>query len=131
MYIFIMACIVVDRFLEIYLNIKYNVLWSSRNVNIVLLIGFAICCLLFIPFIIMELKNRYITGDTLSRLFYPVIELVFIIICSLSYFYIIRQVLSYKRNAKKLEKQSKRQKETAKLPITNILIISSNYLCLL
>ena len=105
MYIFIMTCIVVDRFLEIYLNIKYNILWSSKKTKIVLLIGLVICCLLFIPFIIMELRNRYVTGDTLSRYIYPVIELVFIIIFSLSYFYIIRQVLKYRRNTKKLEKQ--------------------------
>ena len=100
-----MTCIVVDRFLEIYLNIKYNILWSSKKTKIVLLIGLVICCLLFIPFIIMELRNRYVTGDTLSRYIYLVIELVFIIIFSLSYFYIIRQVLKYRRNTKKLEKQ--------------------------
>ena len=105
MYIFIMTCIVVDRFFEIYLNIKYSVLWSSKKTRVVLLIGFMICCILFVPFIIMELRNRFITGDTLSRYIYPVIELVFIIIFSWSYFYIIRQVLRYRRNTKKLEKQ--------------------------
>ena len=105
MYIFIMTCIVVDRFFEIYLNIKYSVLWSSKKTRVVLLIGFIICCILFVPFIIMELTNRYITGDTLSRYIYPVIELVFIIIFSWSYFYIIRQVLRYRKNTKKLEKQ--------------------------
>ena len=105
MYIFIMTCIVVDRFSEIYLNIKYSVLWSSKKTRVVLLIGFIICCILFVPFIIMELTNRYITGDTVSRYIYPVIELVFIIIFSWSYFYIIRQVLRYRKNTKKLEKQ--------------------------
>ena len=100
-----MTCIVVDRFFEIYLNIKYSVLWSSKKTRVVLLIGFIICCILFVPFIIMELTNRYITGDTLSRYIYPVIELVFIIIFSWSYFYIIRQVLRYRKNTKKLEKQ--------------------------
>ena len=108
MYIFIMTCIAVDRFFEIYLNIKYRVLWSSKKTKMVLLIGLIICCILFVPFIIMELKNRYITGDTLSRYIYPVIELVFIIIFSWSYFYIIRQVLRYRRNTKTLEKQLSR-----------------------
>ena len=108
MYIFIMTCIVVDRFFEIYLNIKYRVLWSSKKTKMVLLIGLIICCILFVPFIIMELKNRYITGDTLSRYIYPVIELVFIIIFSWSYFYIIRQVLRYRINTKTLEKQLSR-----------------------
>ena len=106
-----MTCIVVDRFLEIYLNIKYNILWSSKKTKIVLLIGLAICCLLFIPFIIMELRIGYITGDTVSLFIYPVIELIFVIIFSVSYFYIIRQVLRYRRNAKKLEKQLSRNSQ--------------------
>ena len=42
MYIFIMTCIAVDLFLEIYLNIKYSLLWSSKKTKIFLFVGLAI-----------------------------------------------------------------------------------------
>ena len=105
MYMFIMTCIAVDRFLEIYLNIKYSVLWSSKKTKIILFVGLAICCLLPIPFIEIMLNNFFHAEDIIYRYIYPVFEIMFIIIFLCSYFYIIRQVLRYRRNAKKLEKQ--------------------------
>ena len=105
MYIFVMTFIVVDRFLEIYLNIKYNVLWSSKKTKIVLFVGLATCCLLFVPFIIIELNNPFYIASILYPYIYPVLESLFIIVFICSYFYIIRQVLRYRRNIKKLEKE--------------------------
>ena len=107
-YIFIMTLIVVDRFLEIYLNIKYNVLWSSKKTKIVLFVGLAICCLPFIPFTIIELNNPFYIDDILYPYIYPVLESLFIIIFICSYFYVIRQILRYRKNTKKLEKQLSR-----------------------
>ena len=108
MYIFIMTCIVVDRFLEIYLNIKYSVLWSSKKTKIILCAGLAICCLLCIPFYIIELNNPFYTQEILYPYIYPVFELMFIVIFIVSYFYIIRQVLICRRNTRKLEMQLSR-----------------------
>ena len=105
MYIFVMTFIVVDRFLEIYLNVKYNVLWSSKKTKIVLFVGLATCCLLFVPFIIIELNNPFYIASILYPYIYPVLESLFIIVFICSYFYIIRQVLRYRRNIKKLEKE--------------------------
>ena len=107
-YIFIMTLIVVDRFLEIYLNIKYNVLWSSKKTRIVLFVGLATCCLPFIPFTIIELNKPFYIADILYPYVYPVLESMFIIIFICSYFYIIRQILRFRKNTKKLEKELSR-----------------------
>ena len=108
MYIFIMTCIAVDRFLEIYLNIKYSLLWSSKKTKIILFVGLAICCFVPIPFIEIMLNNVFHIEDIIYRYIYPVFEIMFIIIFLCSYFYIIRQVLRYRRNTRKLEKQLSR-----------------------
>ena len=127
MYIFIITCIVVDRFLEIYLNIKYNVLWFSKKTKILLFLGLAICCLLFIPFIMIALNNIFHAEDIVYRYIYPVFEIIFIIIFLCSYFYLylylyfiyiyiylyfylyfIYILFIYRRNTKKLEKQLSR-----------------------
>ena len=108
MYIFIMPCIAVDCFLEIYLNIKYSIFWSSKKTKIILFVGLAICCLLPIPFIEIMLNNVFHVEDITYCYIYPVFEIMFVIIFLCSYFYITRQVLIYRRNTRKLEKQLSR-----------------------
>ena len=105
MYIFIMTFIVIDRFLEIYLNIKYSLLCSTIKTNNILLVGLMICFFLFFPFAIVQQYNIYDVVDILYLYIYPVFELIFIIVTTFSYFYIIRQVLKCKRSAKKQQKQ--------------------------
>ena len=38
-YVFIMFLIAIDRFLKIYLNIKYRILWSPEKKMVILLFG--------------------------------------------------------------------------------------------
>ena len=64
-----------------------------------------ICFFPFFPFVIIQHCKIYDAMKILYLYIYPVFELVFIIITTCSYFYIIRQVLKCRRSAKKLEKQ--------------------------
>ena len=105
MYIFIMTFIVIDRFLEIYLNIKYSLVCSTKKTNNILLVGLLVCFFLFFPFAMIQEYNIYDAVDILYRYIYLVFELIFIIFTAFSYFYIIRQVLKCRRSAKKLEEQ--------------------------
>ena len=86
MYIFIMTFIVIDRFLEIYLNIKYSLLCSTKKTNNILLVGLLVCFFLFFPFAMIQEYNIYDAVDILYRYIYPVFELIFIIFTAFSYF---------------------------------------------
>ena len=108
MYIFIMTCIVIDRFLEIYLNIKYSVLWSTQKTKNVLLVGLVLCFFHFIPFYIVGMKYPYHATDIIYLYMYPVFELIFVIIATFSYYYITNQVLKCRRYLKKLEEHLSR-----------------------
>ena len=105
MYIFIMVLITMDRFLEIYLNIKYRLLWSPQKTKIVLVIALGISLFLLIPAFLFETKDVIHFG---TLFIYPTTEILFIIVTSVAYFYITKQVLRYRRNSKRLKQQLQR-----------------------
>ena len=49
LYVFIMFLITIDRFLEIYLNIKYRILWPPEKTMLILLFGVIISLFSLIP----------------------------------------------------------------------------------
>ena len=103
--IFIMIMITIDRFLEIYLNIKYSIYWSVRKTNVVLLVVLLICCILFIPLFIVHLRSPTAFRKLVTYYFFPTLSLVFLIVFSFSYFYIIKQVLRHRKKTKQIQKQ--------------------------
>ena len=105
MYILIMIILTIDRFLDIYLNIKYELLWSFKKTKIVLTTAFIICSFLFIPAHVSSLSDPHDVGRTLVRYIYPVCEIAFIIVASFSYFYITKQIYRHRKATKKLKKQ--------------------------
>ena len=107
MYIFIMTLIVMDRFLEIYLNIKYKIFWSPQKTKIVLIIALATCLLAFIPFFVigLVLKESRFVASLMFYFIYPILELIFIVTCSCVYYYIIKQLVKLRRNTMKQQTQ--------------------------
>ena len=103
--IFIMIMITVDRFLEIYLNIKYSIYWSVRKTNVVLIVAVLMCCLLFIPLFIVHLRSATAFRKLVTYYIFPTLSLVFLIVFSFSYFYIIKQVLRHRKKTKQIQKQ--------------------------
>ena len=103
--IFIMIMITVDLFLEIYLNIKYSIYWSVRKTNVVLIVSLLMCCLLFIPLFIVHLRSATAFRKLVTYYIFPTLSLVFLIVFSFSYFYIIKQVLRHRKKTKQIQKQ--------------------------
>ena len=97
--------ITVDRFLEIYLNIKYSIYWSVRKTNVVLIVALLMCCLLFIPLFIVHLRSATAFRKLVTYYIFPTLSLVFLIVFSFSYFYIIKQVLRHRKKTKQIQKQ--------------------------
>ena len=102
MYISIMTFITIDRFLEIYLNIKYSIIWSPKKTRTVLIIAFCISFTLMILTLLIGKQN--------SRFFFiyyfiPISDSIFLIVASVIYFYITKQILKHRRNTKKLQQQ--------------------------
>ena len=111
LYIFIMTLIVMDRFLEIYLNIKYKIFWSSQKTKIALVT----CLLAFIPLFIigLVLKESRFVASLMFYFIYPILELIFIIICSCVYYYIIKLLVKLRKNT--MKQQTQRQEKGSKL----------------
>ena len=104
MYVLIMFLITVDRFLVIYLNIKYDILWSPKKTIIVLSVLLIASSLLLTPSYVIGLKKV----ETIGTLYIiPILEAIFIISASVIYFYIFKQILRNRRNMKQLQQQLK------------------------
>ena len=108
----IMAMIAIDRFLEIYLNIKYNIYWSAKKTKITLIVALAICSILFIPLFKVALKDIDSFVKVSAGYIFPMLSLIFLAVASFSYFYIIKQVLRYRKNAKRMHEQIQRNSNT-------------------
>ena len=119
-YVTIMILIPIDRYLEIHLNIKYDIHWSPNKTKIVLTVALAVCIVLFIPLYLVKLQKVYPLQKILVFYINPILQLIFIIVASFSYFYIIRQVLRHRKNIRTLEQQLKRNNTAAcNMPVSN------------
>ena len=102
LYVFIMFLITIDRFLEIYLNIKYRILWTTKKTKLLLLFALTISFLSFAPSYLSGLKkviefvNLYIS---------PILEGTFIVTASVVYIYIVKQAQRHRRSTKRLRRQ--------------------------
>ena len=99
---FLMYLITVDRFLEIYLNIKYNIVWSPKKTMFVILLALTLSFLSLIPSYVIGLQKMIFFSNVYI---FPILEAIFIITASVVYNYIIKKVLQYRRNNTRLRKQ--------------------------
>ena len=102
LYVFIMFLITIDRFLEIYLNIKYRILWSPKKTMLILLFGVIISLFSLIPSYLVGTSNTY---NFAVLYMFPLSEAIFVIVASSIYFYITKQVLRHRKNILRLQKQ--------------------------
>lgn len=105
MYIFVMTLITIDRFMDIYLNIKYDIHWYAKSTKIALTAAFVVSLLSGIPAVIVGLEDPCKVFKFLSLYVYPVLEGIFVVIALFTYFYIIKQVQKHKKISRKIEKQ--------------------------
>ena len=102
LHVFLMYLITIDRFLEIYLNIKYNIMWSPKKTMFVILLALTLSFLSLIPSFVIGLRKILFFVNVYIL---PILELIFIIAASVIYSYIIKKVLQYRRNNKRLREQ--------------------------
>ena len=105
MYMFVMTLITIDRFMDIYLNIKYDIHWYAKSTKIALTAAFVVSLLSGIPAVIVGLEDPCKVFKFLSLYVYPVLEGIFVVIALFTYFYIIKQVQKHKKISRKIEKQ--------------------------
>ena len=108
-----MTLMAIDRFLRIYLNIKYNIIWSPQMTKFTLICALAICFLSYIPSLIVELRNPKSVGKALIYFINPTFHLAFLIVASCSYFYIIKDVLRHRKTKKRIEKHLEQNNRVA------------------
>ena len=91
-YLLIMIYLTVDRFFELYLNIRYPVYWSEKKTKRLLMVTWIVFVVLML---ILSLLYNYQSIDY-KWLFYiyiwPITEAVFLAIAFLTYGYIIRKL---------------------------------------
>ena len=83
LYVFIMFLITIDRFLEIYLNIKYRILWSPKKTMLSLLFGVIISLFSLIPPYLVGTSKTY---NFAVLYMFPLSEAIFVIVASSIYF---------------------------------------------
>lgn len=83
LYVFIMFLITIDRFLEIYLNIKYRILWSPKKTMLILLFGVIISLFSLIPPYLVGTSKTY---NFAVLYMFPLSEAIFVIVASSIYF---------------------------------------------
>ena len=105
MYIFVMILITVDRFMEIYLNIKYDIHWCTKKTKVVLAVALVMSLLSGIPAIMVGWREPCDVFKVFSLYVYPILEAVFVIVASFTYFYIIKQVRRHRKVSERIEKQ--------------------------
>ena len=105
MNMFVMTLITIDRFMDIYLNIKYDIHWYAKSTKIALTAAFVVSLLSGIPAVIVGLEDPCKVFKFLSLYVYPVLEGIFVVIALFTYFYIIKQVQKHKNISRKIEKQ--------------------------
>ena len=107
LYIIIMTLITVDRFLEIYLNIKYNIVWSPLKTTIVLFVAATLCFLSFVTLFLVGIKfgNHRVVATTIFCYIYPILHFIFITAFACTYFCIIKKLYKFRTNTARLQKQ--------------------------
>ena len=110
MYMSVMTLLTIERFLAIYLNIKYDLLCPQRKTKIVITVIFIICLFAGIPGLVISLNNHVLVGRALVRYIYPAFEICFVIVAIFTYLYITKQIYKHRRNREKLERQLKQTK---------------------
>ena len=95
-YMLLMIVITIDRFLIIYLNIKYPLYCTPRKIVIVVILILCFCLFFFFGFLSKYLSSQTWNPHRILYLFvYPVIQFMFLLTAILTYIYIYRQL---KRN---------------------------------
>lgn len=100
-YYMIMISLTVDRFGEVYMNIRYHLYWSTRLTRYLMATIWLINTTLLVVSLIKLLKNANATSQYLKRLYYIYIyqtaDIIFLIIAVVTYVYITKKLVKNRK----------------------------------
>lgn len=88
----IMQLIVINRFLEIYVNIRYPTFWNVRKTKIAILICFILSLTTAVVLRFVKGKRLEALFPVLSLYLYPILSLVFLVSATITYGYIMKKI---------------------------------------
>lgn len=91
-YMLIMCLLTVDRFLEVYLNLKYPVFWNKQKTLISLIISMVLSLLLALAVCILYWKNHPKSLNIASLYIWSSSEFGFLVIAVITYTYILKKL---------------------------------------
>eukprot|EP00111_Clytia_hemisphaerica_P017971 TCONS_00053198-protein len=94
-YIIFMILLTVDRFFEVYLNIKYSLYWTWKMTKITILVGWLISCIFAV--VMCAQTNEKSVRAQIILFFWPTSELAFLLVAIIVYVYLFQKI---RRNRK-------------------------------
>ena len=105
MYYLIMIYITIDRFLAIFLNIKYPLLWSPRKTAYLVLGSFSFSCIIFIATSVSWAFYQWNASRIYHVYIYPILATVFLASFLITYIYIFQKLRKNWKEKKVLRTQ--------------------------
>ena len=90
-FLLIVILLTVDRFLEVFLNIKYQIYFNKSKTVILLLSGWGIGLFTGVPLIWMKWRYDTKVRHIIYRVMFPLYESIFLIIATCTYTYIYKK----------------------------------------
>ena len=113
MYYLIMIYITIDRFLVIFLNIKYPVLWSPRKAAYLVLGSFSFSCIISFATSFSWAFYRWNASKIYHVYIYPILAIVFLASFLITYIYIFQKLRKNWREKKVLRTQLSQGSQTS------------------
>ena len=103
MYLSIMIILTLDRFLEIRLNIKYFIIWSSRKTVVILSLCFCFSLIIFICLLPFSVEVFSYKKYWIAYIYGP-IACFYCLLASLTYYHIFKKIKENRKQCRELKK---------------------------
>ena len=116
-YIGLMTLMTFDRFLVVYLNIRYPLIWSFKKTRFSLLLLFIVSVLVTIPFYVMDPLTLHFT---VILYWWPILDTVFIVTCVATYSYFFSKIKKMRAQQHVLDTSIAKRPTTEAVSLENI-----------
>ena len=110
-YILVMVQLTVDRFLEVYLNLRYQIYCTEERTKIGLIVSAALSTIIAIIMCCrLDVDDFDVTHYILSLYFWPATEITFLLVASFTYTYLFIKIRANRQKVKRLLQQFPRER---------------------
>lgn len=101
-YILVMVLVTIDRFLAVYLNLRYPLLWSPRKTKIAIAVAFSLALgITLVLNVAVADVSEFDVRKTYSVVnLPPVLDISFAVLTCVTYGYLFHRIRSYRKNVK-------------------------------